>query len=279
MNGLARREKAVSGSDGAFVFERTLSPPRMPRASEVRGAPPFVSALPIRPNCLGRRCERLPVAADRRSGRTGDRLAHRLCLRRCDHKCTGRLRAWCGVRRHRTLVYGVGLSLRRRQSSTLQFRDVAWENILQLAEPGEWPLDVGISFEVERSQASQDQINVTGGALLQKEFGLVQANFNILLNHVIEGTGPVTTRLHFQGQLKYRYSEPFEFGIQAFSNVGSYRTTWAPYSDQVHRIGPVALGKFKFARERSLSYNAAFLFGTTDRSPDRTLRFQIEYEF
>jgi hypothetical protein len=55
--------------------------------------------------------------------------------------------------------------------------------------------------------------------------------------------------------------------------------TWAPYSDQVHRIGPVALGKFKFGRERSLAYNAAFLFGTTARSPDRTLRFQIEYEF
>jgi hypothetical protein len=166
-----------------------------------------------------------------------------------------------------------------RQGSTLKFRDVAWENILQLAEPGEWPLDVGFSFEVERSQRSQDQLDVTGGILLQKEFGLVQANLNVLLNHVIEGAEPTTTRVHFQGQLKYRYSEPFEFGVQAFSYVSSYRTTWAPYSDQVHRIGPVALGKFKFGHERSLSYNAAFLFGTTDRSPDRTLRFQIEYEF
>jgi len=167
----------------------------------------------------------------------------------------------------------------QRQGSTLQFRDVAWENILQLAEPGEWPLDVGISFEVEHSQRSQDQLNVTGGVLLQKEFGVVQANLNILLTHVIEGPEPASTRVQLQGQLKYRYSEPFEFGVQGFSNVSSYRTTWAPYSDQVHRIGPVALGKFKFGRERSLSYNAAFLFGTTDRSPDRTLRFQIEYEF
>ena len=167
----------------------------------------------------------------------------------------------------------------QRHGSTVQFRDIAWENILQLAEPGEWPLDIGISFEVERSQRSQDQLDVTGGVLLQKEYGLVQANLNILLAHVIESSEPATTRIQFQGQLKYRYSEPFEFGVQAFSNVSSYRTTWAPYSNQVHRIGPVALGKFKFGRERSLSYNAAFLFGTTDRSPDRTLRFQIEYEF
>ncbi len=167
----------------------------------------------------------------------------------------------------------------QRQGSALQFKDVAWENILQLAEPGEWPLDIGLSLEVERSRRSQDQLDVTGGALLQKEFGLFQANLNILLNHVIEGTELATTRVHFQGQLKYRYSEPFEFGVQAFSNVSSYRTTWAPYADQVHRIGPVALGKVKFGHERSLSYNAAFLFGTTDHSPDRTLRFQIEYEF
>ena len=166
-----------------------------------------------------------------------------------------------------------------RQGAALQFKDVAWENILQLAESGEWPVDVGIAFEVEHSQGSQDQMDVTAGPLLQKEFGRVQANFNILVTHVIEGSEPAVTRVHFQGQLKYRYSEPFEFGIQAFGNVSSCCATWASYPDQVHRIGPVALGKLKFARERSLSYNAAFLFGTTRSSPDHTLRFQIEYEF
>src|SRR6516225_5384874 len=93
----------------------------------------------------------------------------------------------------------------QRHGSTVQFRDIAWENILQLAEPGEWPLDIGISFEVERSQRSQDQLDVTGGVLLQKEFGAVQANLNILLAHVIESSEPATTRVQFQGQLKYRY--------------------------------------------------------------------------
>lgn len=167
----------------------------------------------------------------------------------------------------------------QKRGSALELKDVAWENILQLAEPGEWPLDVGLAFEVEHSQLSQDQLNVTAGPLLQKEFGFLQANFNILITHVIEGTDPATTKVHLQWQLKYRYSEPFEFGVQGFDTVSSYRSVWAAYSDQVHRIGPVALGKFKFAGERSLSYNAAILFGTTNRSPDRTLRLQIEYEF
>ena len=187
------------------------------------------------------------------------------------------------------LGFGLGVTARwfteiavhygQRRGSALEFKDVAWENILQLAEPGEWPVDVGIAFEIEHSQSSQDQMDVTAGPLLQKEFGFFQANFNVLITHVIEGTEPTTNRVHLQGQLKYRFSEPFEFGVQGFATVSSSRSLWAPYSDQAHRIGPVVLGKFKFARERSLSYNSAFLFGTTDHSPDRTLRFQIEYEF
>ncbi len=167
----------------------------------------------------------------------------------------------------------------QRQGAGLQLRDVSWENILQLAEPGEWPVDIGLSFELERSHFSQDQFDMTAGMLLQKEFGFFQANLNLLLGHVIEGTEPTGTRVILQSQLKYRYSEPFEFGLQAFGNLSSYRATWAPSAEQVHRIGPVALGKVRFGHERALAYNAAFLFGTTDRSPDRTLRFQVEYEF
>jgi hypothetical protein len=167
----------------------------------------------------------------------------------------------------------------KKQGSSAAFKDVAWENILQLAEPGEWPVDVGVAFEVEHTSQSQDQLEIIGGALLQKEIGRSQANFNILVSHMIEGSEPVTNRVHFQWQLKYRYSEPFEFGIQGFDHLSSYRTTWAPYSEEIHRLGPVALGRFKFAHERSLSYNTALLFGTTPHSPDRTLRFQLEYEF
>ena len=167
----------------------------------------------------------------------------------------------------------------KRNGTPPAFKDVAWENILQLAEPGEWPVDAGVDFEIEHSSRSQDQLEITAGPLLQKEFGAIQANFNVLLSHVIEGSDAATNRLHFQWQVKYRYSEPFEFGVQGFDNLSSSNDTWAPYSDQVHRLGPVALGRLKFAHERSLSYNAALLFGTTANSPDYTLRFQLEYEF
>jgi len=44
-------------------------------------------------------------------------------------------------------------------------------------------------------------------------------------------------------------------------------------------VGPVVLGRLVLPREHSLSYNVAFLLGTTAHSPDTTLRFQFEYEF
>lgn len=173
----------------------------------------------------------------------------------------------------------VAIRYGKRQGSSPAFSDIAWENILQLAEPGEWPVDVGVAFELEHSSQSRDQLELTGGALLQKDFGLLQFNFNVLLGHVTEGTDSANNKVRFQWQLKYRFSEPLEFGVQGFDNVSSSSSTWARYSEQVHRIGPVVLGRFKFTGERSLAYNAAFLFGTTDHSPDHTLRFQIEYEF
>jgi hypothetical protein len=85
--------------------------------------------------------------------------------------------------------------------------------------------------------------------------------------------------LGYQSQIKYRYSQPLEVGIQAFGRFSSGGQTWAPYPQQVQRLGPVVLGRLRLPHERSLSYNLAFLMGTTQRSPDQTLRFQVEYEF
>lgn len=168
---------------------------------------------------------------------------------------------------------------RRSAGSGTAFRAVEWENILQLGEPGEWPIDVGMAIDVEQTHDSQDGVEVLTGPLLQKEFGRFQANFNALVSRHFRDSELLPTTYEYQGQIKYRYSEPLEYGVQAFGTLGSKTQYWAAYHEQVHRIGLVVLGRFEFLRERSISYNAAFLLGTTAHSPDRTLRFQIEYEF
>ncbi|HXR35545.1 MAG TPA: hypothetical protein VN754_06335 [Candidatus Binataceae bacterium] len=172
----------------------------------------------------------------------------------------------------------VAVQYRRQGNTGTEFDAFEWENILQLAEPGEWPVDVGLALELERPRTMAEGTGVRVGPLLQKEFGMVQANLNLLLARHIHSSQFQSTSLNYQGQVKYRYSQPFEFGLQAFGNVGAVNR-WAGYEGETHRIGPVVLGKFPLANESSLSYNLGLLFGTTAKSPDRTLRLQVEYEF
>ncbi len=154
-----------------------------------------------------------------------------------------------------------------------------WENIFQLAEPGQWPLDVGIAVEVEKPRNPAEGFSVRAGPLLQKEFGRFQGNANLLFSRHYQGTEFHATQERYEVQLKYRYAQAFEYGLQAFGSLGSPRQSWTGYERQLHRLGPVILGKLPLAGERSLSYNAAFLAGTTAHSPDRTVRLQLEYEF
>jgi len=168
---------------------------------------------------------------------------------------------------------------RSRAGSGTALRELEWENIVQLAELGEWPVDVGMAFLVEKPNDSQEGISVVTGPLLQKEIRKFQINFNALFGRNFGNTEQHPTEIVYQSQIKYRYSQPFEFGIQAFGYMGSRTQSWAGYPQQTHRIGPVVLGRYPLLREQSISYNAAFLFGTTAHSPDRTIRLQIEYEF
>ena len=173
----------------------------------------------------------------------------------------------------------------KRPSTAAGLDALEWENTFQFGEPGQWPVDAGMVFNVEFPVHSnvnwphKDGNSLRVGPLLQKDYGKVQANFNLLFVHHFQSPTYPMAQIRYQGQIKYRYSEPFEFGVQAFGRVGSSTETWSGYDRQVHRIGPAILGRLAMPGERSLTYNAAFLLGSTASSPDRTLRVQLEYEF
>ncbi len=173
----------------------------------------------------------------------------------------------------------------KKQYSPAGLDAFEWENTFQFGESGQLPVDTGMVFNIERpvhsnlNSLKKDGTSIRFGPLLQKDYGKVQANFNLLLVHHFQCSTCPAAQIRYQSQIKYRYSEPFEFGVQAFGRVGSSTQTWSGYDDQVHRIGPAVLGRFAMPGERSLSYNAALLLGTTAGSPDQTLRIQLEYEF
>ena len=160
-----------------------------------------------------------------------------------------------------------------------------WENIIQIGEPGQWPIDIGMlcnvekPYEASRNSSKTEGTSIRFGPLLQKDIGKVEVNLNLLLTHFFQSAAFSSTQFGYQGQIKYRYSPPLEVGIQAFGRSSAGAQSWAPYPQQVLRVGPVVLGRLRLPQERSLSYNVGFLMGTTQHSPDQTLRMQIEYEF
>jgi hypothetical protein len=166
----------------------------------------------------------------------------------------------------------------RERGDGTRFDAVEWENLLQLSEPGEWALDTGILVEIEKPHDAAEGWGVAAGPLLQRDVGPVQLNLNLLLGRRYRAQHGAPTRLLYQAQAKYRYREPFEFGVQAFGTLGQW-DRWTSAVARTNRIGPAVFGRLPLAGGRSLGYNLGLLLGTTDGSPDRTLRLQIEYEY
>ncbi len=145
-----------------------------------------------------------------------------------------------------------------------KFESLEWENIFLITEPGERWLDAGIFAEFEHSlEGGPDEIDF--GFLLQKEFGLLQANFNPLVEREIGDGAENEFEFHYAAQLKWRLGPRFEPGVQAFGEESG------------HRIGPAFFGRAP-SGAREIKYDAAVLFGIGSHAPDLTVRFQLEYE-
>jgi hypothetical protein len=166
----------------------------------------------------------------------------------------------------------------RESGEPSSFDAVEWENRFQLTETGKYPVDVGFLLEIERPKDRSEGYELTYGPLLQKEWGRVQGNLNLLWQKHVRATEHFDTQLHYQVQLKYRQSELFEWGAQGFGNLGQWNH-WATSSEQEHQFGPAIFGKLHTGTKQAITYNAALLFGTNNASPKHALRVQAEYEF
>lgn len=153
-----------------------------------------------------------------------------------------------------------------------------WENRFQLTETGRYAVDLGLLLEVERPKDRTEGYELTWGPLLQKEWGRVQGNVNLLVQKHVRATQPSETSLLYQAQLKYREAEALEWGLQALGTLGTWNHVGS-LSQQEGKIGPALFGKIRTGRHEAIHWNAAWLAGTTHASPSNTVRLQAEYEF
>jgi hypothetical protein len=172
-----------------------------------------------------------------------------------------------------TEIYG-----KWHRSGSTSFDAFEWENRFQLTEPGEYFADFGLLVEIERPRDRAEGYELRIGPLMQKDFGPVQGNLNLLLERHYRSSEPEATELGYQWQLKYRWREAFEFGAQGFGDMGTWND-WASAHDQEHIAGPAIFGKFNLGGRQAIRYDAAVLFRLTQAAARQTVRAQVEYEF
>jgi hypothetical protein len=162
-----------------------------------------------------------------------------------------------------------------------RFDAVEWENKFLLTETGKYPVDLGMFVELEIPRDRSEGYEFRFGPLLQTDFDRVQINSNFFLKrqvHTGAGSEPQVTELHYQLQAKYRLMREFEFGVQAFGELGKW-SHWDSSDKQNHRVGPAVFGKISTGPRQAIRYDLAWLHGATRAAPDSTLRLQLEYEF
>lgn len=136
----------------------------------------------------------------------------------------------------------------------------------QLTEQGEYSIDWGLLFELERVQ-HDDTWEVSAGLLMEKEWGkwVAAANFNIEYEWGNEIKNELESSLAVQ--TRYRYSRSIEPAIEFYS------------SENGQAIGPVVMGDVRLGNAKKIHWEIGSIFGLGYKGPDNSWRLLLEYEY
>lgn len=156
------------------------------------------------------------------------------------------------------------------------------ENVFQLTPQGKYWADLGGFFKYEFGESSNKAPDeVEFGPILSKTFGRTEVTLNPFFVKEVGVNAEKGLEFTYGAQARYRLMPEFEPGVEAFGDPGEIHR-FDRISKQTHQIGPVAFGKFRLGDRGqlgSIGYELGVLFGLTEGSPDRTLKWAIEYEY
>lgn len=160
-------------------------------------------------------------------------------------------------------VYLIG-----EQSSQESFGLEAYELELlwQLSDQGEYFMDYGVLFELEKEH-SDDIWEASSALLLEKEFGRYSATVNLGLTY--EWGDDIEDELETAAalQARYRYSPRFEPALEVY------------LGEDTRAVGPVVMGRERLGQMKALSWEFGVVLGVDSDTADYTVRAVLEYEF
>jgi len=167
--------------------------------------------------------------------------------------------------------------MEKSPGGSLEDKYVGWENIFQLTEQGEYPIDVGLYLEYKKATQSGGHDKVEAKLLLEKETGDFLHTANIIFEKEVTGADKDGVELEYGLRSKYRYRKELEFGIEAFGGFGEI-SDFKPKSEQKHFVGPVLSGKLSVRPKWYVKYEAGYLFGVSDAAQDGKVKWLLELE-
>jgi hypothetical protein len=160
----------------------------------------------------------------------------------------------------------------------LRYSATVWENIFQLTERGRYPVDVGLYFEFAKSHLGSDSDEFETKLLLQKDVGPFAFTTNLIVNRGIGRGAGKGVGFEYAARANYPWKPEIQLNIEAFGQPGRLNG-FDELSTQQHILGPVISGELGFAGlPGNFVYEAGYLFGLTNGSPQGTVKWLLRYE-
>ena len=164
----------------------------------------------------------------------------------------------------------------REPGDSLKLQAVELESLFQLTQPGQYWVDLGFLVEYAMSmKGGHDEIEF--GPLIEKQIGPTVHTANLIISKET-GRGAEDYKLEYAWASRWRLKPYFQPGFEAFGEAGEFKDLPA-VREQEHKIGPAIMGTIPLGvGPGKLHYEAAYLFGLTEGTPDGAFRWLLEYE-
>jgi hypothetical protein len=145
--------------------------------------------------------------------------------------------------------------------------DYEIEAKLQLTEQGEFDIDLGMLFEVEKSADADDAWEAAAGLLAVKNYNKIAVAANVFLVREWGRDRMAEFEQYGAVQVRYRLAPEFEPGLELY--IG----------EEISAIGPVIMGRLRIASQQKLFWQLGMLIDDSNQGNNRVLQLQLEYEF
>lgn len=177
---------------------------------------------------------------------------------------------------HQRLGFGASLSERvfaevyalgkRSGSESFRLEGYELEAKIQLTEQGEFSADWGLLLELEQER-SESITELSTTVLTARQWGRWVGTLNVGLEYEFGSDIDNELETFLSAQLRYRYQEYLEPALEV-------------YADEFTRgVGPVLAGLIRGPGRSQWHWEAGLIFPLNHDTPDRSLRFLLEFEF